>query len=166
MRAEPIRTDRLTLLPLAAEYADEMALVLSDPALHAFTGGAPSSAVDLRERYDRLVTGSPDPAIVWCNWVIRWDATGELTGTVQATASEDGTRAEIAWVVGTAWQGRGIATEAARGMVGWLAASGVEAVVAHIHPDHRASVAIASALGLAPTEEWHDGEVRWTAALA
>ena len=34
-----------------------------------------------------------------------------LTGTVQATVS-DGT-AEIAWVVGTPWQGRGIAKEAA-----------------------------------------------------
>jgi RimJ/RimL family protein N-acetyltransferase len=27
---------------------------------------------------------------------------------------------EIAWVVGTPWQGRGIATEVARGLVDWL----------------------------------------------
>jgi RimJ/RimL family protein N-acetyltransferase len=41
------------------------------------------------------------------------------TGTVQATVGPDagGVHAEIAWVIGTAWQRRGIATEAARALV-------------------------------------------------
>ena len=44
----------------------------------------------------------------------------------------------------------------------WLLASGTaDAVVAHIHPDHAASVAVARAAGLAPTAERHDGEVVW-----
>ena len=69
--------------------------------------------------------------------------------------------AETAWVVGTPWQGRGIATEAARGMVGWLRRQPVLAVIAHIHPDHQASAAVAAAVGLSPTDEWHEGEIRW-----
>jgi hypothetical protein len=34
--------------------------------------------------------------------------------------------------------------------------------VAHIHPDHAASAAIARRLGLAPGDPRADGEVRWS----
>ncbi|CAM5599631.1 hypothetical protein STENM327S_02941 [Streptomyces tendae] len=114
MKPEVIRTDRLTLLPLRVEHADEMAVVLSDPGLYAIIGGAPDTAQALRARYERWVAGSPDPAESWCNWVIRLRDETCLTGTVQATVTTDdrGAAAEIAWVVGTPWQRRGIATEA------------------------------------------------------
>ncbi|MFI9809127.1 GNAT family N-acetyltransferase [Streptomyces sp. NPDC052301] len=160
---DPIRTSRLTLLPLRAEYADEMAVVLSDPALHTFTGGTPASAEDLRARYERWVTGSPDPAVAWCNWVIRLRDEACMTGTLQATITTDdrGAAAEIAWVVGTPWQRRGIATEAAQGLVARLRQHPVHTVVAHIHPDHKASAAVAAAAGLTPTDQRHDGEIRW-----
>ncbi|RAG86607.1 GNAT family N-acetyltransferase [Streptacidiphilus pinicola] len=166
VQPEPIRTDRLTLLPLRVEHADEMAVVLADPGLHTFTGGVPETAEALRARYARWVAGSPDPAQSWCNWVVRLRGTDELTGTVQATITTDGgpgagATAEVAWVVGTAWQGHGIATEAARGLVAWLRAHQVATVVAHIHPDHAASAAVAAAVGLTPTDQWQDGELRW-----
>jgi RimJ/RimL family protein N-acetyltransferase len=148
-----IRTGRLELLPLRVEHAGEMAEVLSDPALHTFIGGTPEA---LRSRYEGMTAGSPDPAVSWLNWVIRLPAEDCLTGTVQATV--DGTTAEIAWVVGTPWQGRGIATEAVLGLVDWLPA---QTIIAHIHPDHQASAAVATAAGLAPTDEQHDGEIRW-----
>ncbi|RSS52333.1 GNAT family N-acetyltransferase, partial [Streptomyces sp. WAC07061] len=46
-------------------------------------------------------------------------------------------------------------------LVGWLGAQGVGTVVAHVHPDHAASAAVAAAAGLAPTGRWQDGEARW-----
>jgi RimJ/RimL family protein N-acetyltransferase len=154
-----IGTERLDLLPLRVEHAAEMALVLADPALHTFTGGAPDSRQALESRYRRLVTGSPDPAVRWLNWVIRLRDEDCLVGTVQATIANQST--EIAWVIGTPWQGRGIASEAARGLVDWLATQSVRTVVAHIQPDHNASAAVAVSAGLTATDEWHDGEVRW-----
>lgn len=167
VRAEPIPTPRLDLLPLRVEHAHEMAAVLSDPALHAFIGGTPLPYDELRARYQRLVAGSPDPAVSWCNWVISLRDEQRLTGTVQATvtAGHDGHSAEIAWVVGTPWQGRRIATEATRGLVDWLARQGVRTVIAHIHPEHAASSAVASAAGLRPTGHLQDGEVRWELTL-
>lgn len=159
MEAEVIVTRRLTLLPLAPQYAAEMAEVLGDPELHRYIGGAPLGARELRERYERLAAGSGVAGVAWCNWVVRLDAADRLTGTVQATVT--GARAEVAWVVGAAWQGRGIATEAARGMVGWLRGHGVTTVVAHVHPRHAASAAVAAAVGLEATDERQDGEVRW-----
>ncbi|WP_077063561.1 GNAT family N-acetyltransferase [Streptomyces sp. MP131-18] len=161
------------MVPLRVGHAEEMAAVLSDPALHAFIGGSPDTPQALRSRYRRMTAGSPAPAVSWLNWVIRLRADARLTGTVQATVHANagpaaeghghghGAVAEIAWMVGTPWQGRRIATEAARGLVDWLGRRGVRTVIAHIHPDHAASAAVASAAGLRPTDMWQDGEVRW-----
>ena len=161
--AQAITTRRLDLLPLLVEHAEEMAAVLSDPALHTFTGGNPDTPQALRSRYQRMTAGSPDPAVTWLNWVIRLRDEACLTGTVQATI---GPSAEIAWVVGTAWQGRDIATEAAQGLVDWLGRQRITTVIAHIHPDHQASAAVAAAAGLTPTDQWHDGEIRWRRTLS
>ncbi|WP_371656990.1 MULTISPECIES: GNAT family N-acetyltransferase [unclassified Streptomyces] len=163
-RAWALSGARVDLEPLRVEHAEEMAEVLGDPALHRFIGGVPDDVEQLRARYARMTAGSPDPAVHWLNWVIRLREEHHLVGTVQATV--EGGTAEIAWVVGTPWQGRGIAVEAARALVAGLAAYGVRRVVAHIHPDHTASAAVARAAGLAPTDEWQDGEVRWRAELA
>jgi RimJ/RimL family protein N-acetyltransferase len=160
VHAEPISTARLDLLPLRVEHAAEMATVLADPALHTFIGGAPSTPKTLHTRYERLVAGSGDPSVSWCNWVLRLRDADCLTGTVQATVTGHD-EAEIAWVTGTPWQGRGLASEAARGLVDWLREQGVRTVIAHIHPAHRASAAVATAAGLSPTQEEHDGEIRW-----
>ena len=140
-----ITTARLTLLPLAVEHADELVGVLGDPALHTFIGGRPETVEELRARYARWAAGSPNPGERWLNWAIRFDDVNHLVGTVQATVT--GTRAEVAWVVGTGWQGRGIATEAARGLLGWLRAGGVRTVVAHVHPDNVASARVAGRWG-------------------
>ncbi|MFE5793869.1 GNAT family N-acetyltransferase [Streptomyces sp. NPDC056503] len=155
---EVIGTGRLELVPLEVGHAEEMAGVLGDPALHAFVGGAPESPEEVRARYVRWAAGAPEPGTTWCNWVLRERDGGRLVGTVQATVADGA--AEVAWVVGTAWQGRGYAREAARGLVGWLRPR-IRTVVAHVHPDHAASAAVARAAGLVPTDVVEDGEVRW-----
>ncbi|MGW3518439.1 GNAT family N-acetyltransferase [Streptomyces hydrogenans] len=157
---EEIHASRLELVPLGVGHAGEMVGVLGDPALHAFVGGVPESLEELRARYARWEAGAPEPGTDWCNWVLRRRADGRLVGTVQATVVGD--TAEVAWVVGTAWQGRGYASEAAGALVGWLRER-VRTVVAHVHPGHAASAAVARAAGLVPTAEVQDGEVRWVA---
>lgn len=158
-RTPVIDTERLVLLPLRVEHADELAAVLDDRELHRYIGGSPLEPQELRARYERLVAGSPDPAVAWHNWAIRLRGDDCLVGTAQATVI--GGTAEIAWVVGTRWQGRGIASEAAQAAVGWLERHDVRTVLAHIHPEHEASASVAAAAGLEPTEEQHDGETRW-----
>lgn len=151
---------RVVLEPLGVGHAEEMADVLGDPGLYSFIGGGPLGVGELRARYARMVAGAPEPGVSWCNWVIRVRDEGRLAGTVQATVGP-GAVAEIAWVVGKPWQGRGIATEAARALAGWLREQEVTELVAHVHPDHHASAAVAAAAGLEPTGEVQDGEVRW-----
>jgi RimJ/RimL family protein N-acetyltransferase len=164
--AEPIPSRRLTLVPLSVGHASEMAAVLAGPELYTFTGGSPPTRQELRSRYERWIAGSPDPAVFWCNWVIQLHGRGSLAGTVQATISAGSEPvAEVAWMVATTWQGQGIATEAAQALIGWLSRQSVTTVIAHIHPRHQASAAVAAAAGLTPTGELHDGEMRWRRAM-
>jgi RimJ/RimL family protein N-acetyltransferase len=160
--AQTVLARRLTLVPLSAGHADEMAGVLADPELYTFIGGSPPTRQELRALYDRWAAGSPDPARSWCNWVIELHGPRCLAGTVQATISTRGEpAAEVAWVVGTPWQGQGIATEAAGALIAWLGQQSVRTVIAHIHPGHHASASVAAAIGLTPTGQLRDGEMRW-----
>jgi RimJ/RimL family protein N-acetyltransferase len=160
-RAEALTTERLVLEPLRPDHAGELAPVLADPALHAFTGGEPATEDELRARFTQQAAGqSPDGSQGWLNWVARDHATNAPVGTVQATMTDERSAA-LAWVVATDRQGEGLATEAARAARDWLRERGVTRFVAHIHPDHAASAAVARHLGLAPTDERVDGEVRW-----
>ncbi|MGW1213607.1 GNAT family N-acetyltransferase [Streptomyces sp. NPDC002499] len=163
MNPTTIHTPHLDLLPLRVDHAPEMAEVLSDPALHTYIGGTPSSPTALRARYERLVTGSPDPSVTWLNWVLRHRTDTHLLGTVQATVT--GETAEIAWITGTPWQGKGYASEAVRALITWLTEQHVRTAIAHIHPAHLASEAVARAAGLQPTAEEQDGERRWRLVL-
>jgi RimJ/RimL family protein N-acetyltransferase len=177
-----IRGPRIVLTPLEVGDAGEMTGVLGGEQLYAFTGGHPPTADELRARYARQVAGrSADGREEWRNWIIRRAADGQAVGFVQATitaraappggAAAGGVSAggapagaeiaEVAWVIGLAWQGNGYAAEAARTLVAWLEARGVAAIQAHIHPDHAASAAVARGAGLLPTGQIEDGEQLW-----
>jgi len=164
--AQQLHGQGLTLEPLRVEHAAELAPVLDDADLHVFIGGQPATPEELHRRYEQLVVGhSPDGSEIWLNWVVRRRDDGQAVGTVQATIAEQDGRliADIAWVIGSSHQRRGYAREATQTMAGWLREQQVDVVIAFVHPEHEASMAVARALGLAPTDVLVDGEVRWQA---
>lgn len=165
LTATPLGSRRVILEPLRIDHAEEMAPLLNDPALHTFIGGEPATIDELRRRYTRICAGrSEDGSQCWLNWVVRRHDDAEAVGFVQATVTQQDEllSAEVAWMIGTEQQHRGFAQEAAELMVGWLREEGPASIVAYIHPDHRASAAVARRIGLTPTGHLHDGEVRWT----
>ena len=161
--AATLVTTRLALEPLRIAHAAEMAPVLNDQRLHAFTGGAPLSATELHTRYERWVGGrSADGRARWLNWIARTRASGQAVGALQATVTADPVRrAELAWTIGVGFQGRGYAREGASAVADWLTGQRVSELVAHIHPDHIASIQVARAIGLIATDRIVEGEVRW-----
>jgi len=166
IQAAVVNGERVCLEPLRVEQADELAPVLDDPLLHTFIGGEPADVDQLRARYRRQVVGrSADGAQRWLNWLVRRRKDAQALGTVQATVSEteDELTAEVAWMIGTAHQGQGYARQAAALMARWLRNQGVDTLIAHVHPQHDASMAVARAIGLAPTATIIEGEVRWQA---
>ena len=138
--------------------------VLSDPRLYSYTGGQPPTAVDLHRRYSAQVAGSGRDDEVWVNWIVRMAGDGAPTGFVQATVTPS--EAELAWVIGVAWQGQGLASEASVAMRRWLEERGVRRFKACIHPDHAASARVAERTGLARTDSIEDGEVVWIGTAA
>ena len=162
--AEVIETARLVLEPLRVDHATEMAPLLDDQSLHTYIGGHPPTFEELRDRYGRQVAGrSADGEQGWLNWIVRDRDSGAAVGTVQATMWRAGRiTAEVAWVIASRHQGQGYAGEAAAAMAGWLREHGADLLVAHVHPEHRASARVAERLGLTAGEVREDGEVRWT----
>ncbi|WP_240917918.1 GNAT family N-acetyltransferase [Phycicoccus sp. HDW14] len=167
--AEPARVllvgDGLRLEPLRTDHAAAMVPVLADHALYDVIGGVPPTVEELTERYARQLRGPEDPDEEWHTWVVRDGEDGPLVGFVQATLTGAGSCAELAWVVGTPWQGRGVARRAAALVLDEVRRRGVATVVAHVAPGHRPSERVAAALGLAPTPVEVDGEVRWELRL-
>jgi len=159
---EHIATLRLDLVPLQPDDADEMVNVLADSRLYTFTGGRPPSRDELLDRYQRQSVGhSAGGTEEWHNWIVRRRSHGEAIGFVQATIVGSRGPADVAWLIGRPWQGRGFAGEAARAVVAWLERRSVLLITAHIHPDHPASQAVAASAGLEPTDEFDDGERVW-----
>ena len=157
-----IKTERLVLRPLRVSDADEMARVLADDSLYAFTGGEPPTVSELANRYEQQTAGSGTPGEYWCNWIIRVGSRGRAVGFVQATVV--GERADLAWVLGARDQGCGFATEAVMAVCDWLTGRTVRRIEAHIHPRHEASQAVAQRTGMVRTGECDDeDEEIWAA---
>jgi RimJ/RimL family protein N-acetyltransferase len=162
--AERIVTDRLELVPLRCGDAEEMQEVLADDRLYEFTGGTALGLFELRRRYCVLVAGSQRSGETWLNWIVRLGSSKGAIGTVQATivpGPDAGRVAEVSWVIGTAWQGRGFASEAALALRAFLEAEGIGEIRALIDPRHDASAGVARHAGLHMTPEVIDGECLW-----
>jgi RimJ/RimL family protein N-acetyltransferase len=158
----------IVLTPLRVADAPEMSAVLADPALYRFTGGQPPSSEELRARYERQVRGtSPAGDETWFNWICRDRSGGVAAGYVQATVrrTATGDEAELAWVIGAPWQGRGFATSATQLILAWLHEQGVGRVAAFIHPSNTPSQRVALRLGLRLTTHESDGEREWARTL-
>lgn len=116
-----ISFDGFILEPQTVEHAEEMFAVLGDPAIYEHENEAPSSIAWLRARFKMLESrASPDGREHWLNWVIRVPGAG-LIGYVQATVRPDGT-ATIAYVLSSAYWGRGLAGKAVQAMIRELVA--------------------------------------------
>lgn len=161
---ESVEAGRLRLEALTLDHAVSMVDVLSDGALYQYIGGQPPTVSELRLRYAAQVVGhSEDQSQWWLNWIVSLRDPACAVGYVQATVEQAsaGPEASIAWVIAPAFQGRGLATEAASAMDDWLSTMGVDHLVAYVHPAHAASQAVARKLGLHPTSAIEDGEVCW-----
>ena len=156
---ESLRTERLHLVPVTADDADALSEVFLDQRLYAFTGGEPGTLEGLRSTFARLAADRSTSRPAQLNWVVRQQVNGKAVGMLQAVFSDGGHAAEIGWVVGLPWQGQGIATEAARAVVGWLLGQGVQTIMAWIRPDHHVSAVVARRAGLTATGEYRDTEL-------
>ncbi|MEH6517600.1 MAG: GNAT family N-acetyltransferase [Halioglobus sp.] len=152
---------RLRLPPVMGAHAEAMYTVLSDDSLYKYTGGSPpQSVVDVEKWFSALESRkSTDGHELWLTWLIFTVEGDRAIGYIQATV--ENSKADIAWLVGSKWQGNGYASEAAATLSAWLAASDIDRISAHIHPNHIASKLVASAAGLHSSGQMEDDEEVW-----
>jgi RimJ/RimL family protein N-acetyltransferase len=109
----PFETDRLLIEPLRADHAAGLFGPLSDPRVYESIGGAPPASVAvLADRFARMISGPPPHRTdeQWLNYAVRLRVDDTLIGTLQADISHE--RAEVAYLFGPAYWGRGYAKEA------------------------------------------------------
>ena len=154
---------RLKLIPVARHHAEDMFPVLAEPALYHFTGGRPPKDMESVQRWfsDLETRKSPDGTQQWLTWIVQLEKQNAYIGYVQATITE--TEADIAWLIGTHWQGEGYAKEAVAMLVSWLREQRLKRLTARIHPDHKASQWVATSVGLFCTDAYREGEEVWAA---
>ncbi|MCM3556821.1 GNAT family N-acetyltransferase [Janibacter melonis] len=151
----------VTIRPLRVEDAAAMVSVLSSAELYTHIGGTPPTEEQLSKLYAHQTVGhSPDGSQEWMNWIVLTQE-GEPVGYVQASRAVGSATAEIAWVIGAPWQGRGYASAAVALMLEELASRGIEEVVADIHPANKPSEGVARRIGMEATDQVVDGETRW-----
>lgn len=147
-----IRTARLRLEP--AQHGDLLAVGLGEDVLARTLGvaiatdWAGADAMDAISRSrDRL---ADDPALAqwWMHFIIH-EADNTLIGLGGFKGAPSGGQVEIGYEIAPGYRLRGLATEAARGMVDHaLADARVDHVLAHTLPVHSASTTILQRLGL------------------
>lgn len=157
------RTARLVLEPLRPDHATGLFEALDDPLVGRYIGGPEVTTLEeLQARIERLLAGPADPrAETWRNWVVRLE--GTVIGRVEATL-HDG-MAEIGYVFGPRWWGRGYASESVAWLLEELRRDGVPEAWATVDPVNEPSVRLLlrvgfqeSAAGLVPLHSYVAGD--------
>ena len=144
-----MQTKRLRLEPLVEGHAVEVFAALSDPQIYRFIPEKPPlSTAALRQRYRVLQRGtSADGSQLWLNWVIRIVSSDRCVGYVQATVHADRT-ADFAYVLASAFWGRGIAMEACVAAIDFLETElAVRSLYATVSAENHRSVRLLARLG-------------------
>ncbi len=137
----------LSLEPQVLAHAEEMFVVLSDPAIYRYQNAPPRSVEWLRTRFAKLESRqSLNGDEQWLNWVVRLPSS-ELIGYVQASVKADHS-ANIAYEFSSAYWGRGLAYLSVQAMVAELAERyGVHLLIAVLKENNLRSRRLLERLG-------------------
>ena len=159
MGPDPV-TARLVLRPLSLPLIE--ALVAGDlpraAALAPYPVDASTFAGDehvLRMRREQLRADPTEEPWLYRAAVLRERPVVVARGGFHAPPDAEGT-VEIGYRVAPAWQGQGLATELAAGLLGWARAHGAVRCLASVSPGNAASLAIVRRLGFVQTGEHVD----------
>jgi RimJ/RimL family protein N-acetyltransferase len=133
---------------VSTEDAVDMFSALSHPGVGDFIGGpVADSPESMQHVIERWVAGpqSKDAQELWFNYIVRL-SDGTAIGHAQATVHSSW--AEVAWVLGTPWWGKGLGFETATLLLRELVANlSTPTAWATVHPDNVRSVRLLVRLG-------------------
>jgi len=147
----PLRTDRLLLRPFAADDVDDVWAYQRDPEVARYLHWEPRDRERARVAVAEMVRESDLLGEGDClSLAVVWPPTGVLIGQVELIwLSEQHRQGEIGYIFHPAYGGRGLATEAARVMLG-LGFDGLRLhrIIGRCDARNRASAALLARLGM------------------
>jgi RimJ/RimL family protein N-acetyltransferase len=160
------RTERLDISRMSLEDAEGLHDALAGPEVGRYLGGPDVGDLgDVRRRIAHVLAGPDDRDQTWVNLTLR-EVDGTVVGRLEATVNPGW--AEVAWVLGASWWGRGYGTEAAT----WLSAYledvlDIRELWGTVHPDNAASIALLDRLAMTeqaepfarPLQSWDPGDL-------
>ena len=150
------QTTRLSYAPLAAEDAAVLFPLLADPAVYRYIDAHPPASIgELAARFDRVRAGPPSDRTgeSWWNYTVRLLESGLAVGRLEATIVGD--RAEVAYLFGQMYWGKGYATEA----LTWLhrqlrQCAAVNTFWATVRPENSRSIRLLHRTGYVEVNQW------------
>lgn len=147
-----MQSKNLHFEPLTAAHADDLFCLLTTPSVLAFIdpAGNPPTIEELRAEYAARANGPvvlTTPTEQWLNMAIRLKTpSSPVIGRLEATGYGD--RGEVAYLLGEAWWGKGLAFEAMLWWHDYLAAVAPETQWwATVHPANQRSIRLLTRLG-------------------
>lgn len=145
-----LETERLTLRELTDADHERLYAIYRDPEVGRFLGGPPPPFGEYMRRVHQTWPGYYRKHGFGL-WAVDRKEDGEMMGRIGLLAQEvDGEReVEVGYALGSAFQGRGYATEAARACRDWaFRALGVPRVISLIVPENERSIRVAERNGM------------------
>jgi RimJ/RimL family protein N-acetyltransferase len=142
-----LETERLTLRALREDDVPAMFDLLQDPDVVRYVGDR--HVPTLQETW-RYVAGWLGHWVLrgYGQWAIEERGSGRLVGRAGIINPADWPGAEVGYLLGREWWGRGYATEAARAAMDWgFERVGFDELLSLIDPANHASIAVATRLG-------------------
>ena len=165
----PVETARLILRPFVAEDFEAVHAMRSDPEVARYLYQEPLSEEETRDRLARSIASWSSEGD-WLSAAIVERASGATVGDVAFHwVSERDRTAEIGFILDPRHQGKGYATEAARGMLDWaFGTAGLHRVIGRTEARNTASSRVLEKLGMRleahlVENEWVKGE--WQSEL-
>ena len=146
-----LHTERLRLEPCAMRHYDAVRAINCDPEVMRFVGGVQSED-GTREWIALAESRWAERGFGW--WVLRLPASDDVAGLacLQHIEHDRTQEHEIGWRLARAWWGQGLATEAARAVIGFAFDElGLARVHSIADPDNAASLAVMRRLGMRDT---------------
>lgn len=145
-----VETERTRVRAFRAEDAEAAHGWLSDPVVARYMLWDPHTREETEARVARMAAIAPPGEIgQWVEYAVELKDGGRVVGSVSMKLEEEmGSQAEIGWCLGRGAQGRGIAAEAATGLIRYGIGLGVHRFYAVADPRNGASVRLMERLGM------------------
>jgi RimJ/RimL family protein N-acetyltransferase len=143
-----LETERLVMRPMEAGDAEELHAVYSDPSTFEFIALGPAQSIE--KTLERIsVKSAHQTRHGFALWSVVERESRRVIGDCGLQMLEGGPDVELGYKLGSAYRGRGYATEAGRA---WLEHGfgklGLDRIVAVTAPDNRASRGVMEKLGM------------------